>query len=63
MRTFALVLLSLLLLGCDREYKNCFEAAVAVEREQVCNDLWQNCEKAARKRAEASCEAFKPKED
>jgi hypothetical protein len=36
---------------------------VAVEREQVCNDLWQNCEKAARKRAEASCEAFKPKED
>lgn len=51
MRTFALVLLSLLLLGCDREYKNCFEAAVVVEREQVCNDLWQNCEKAARKRA------------
>ena len=59
-RSFIITTL-LFLTGCDREYKNCFEAELPKAREtQVCNDLWQVCEKKARVTAEAACAAFKP---
>ncbi|MFL2536968.1 MAG: hypothetical protein ACJ0RQ_12235 [Candidatus Azotimanducaceae bacterium] len=63
MRIAMLFLGLILLSGCDREYKNCFEAALPKQRALVaCNDLWQVCERAARVRAEKECEAFKPKD-
>ena len=59
----ALIIISVLflLVSCDRKYKNCFEAELPKAREsQVCNDLWQVCEKKARVTAEEACAAFKP---
>jgi len=60
----SLIITTLLFLtGCDREYKNCFEAELPKAREsQTCNDLWQVCEKQARQTAEATCAEFKPKD-
>ena len=41
-RAFTIIIVLLLLVSCDREYKNCFEAELPKAREtQVCNDLWQ----------------------
>ncbi|MBT3644412.1 MAG: hypothetical protein HN530_06380 [Gammaproteobacteria bacterium] len=60
-RAFTIIIVLLLVVSCDREYKNCFEAELPKAREiQVCNDLWQVCEKKARVTAEEACAAFKP---
>ena len=60
-RAFTIIIVLLLMVSCDREYKNCFEAEFPKAREsQVCNDLWQVCEKKARQIAGDACAAFKP---
>ena len=60
-RAFTIITVLLLLFICDREYKNYFEAELPKAREtQVCNDLWQVCEKKARVTAKEACAAFKP---
>ncbi|MDC3342897.1 hypothetical protein OAW22_01535 [Pseudomonadales bacterium] len=60
-RAFTIITVLLLLVSCDREYKNCFEVELPKAREtQVCNDLWQVCEKKARVTAEEACATFKP---
>ena len=60
-RAFTIITVLLLMVSCDREYKNCFEAELPKAREtQVCNDLWQVCEKKARVTAKEACAAFKP---
>jgi hypothetical protein len=62
MRVFILIAAVLVLSACDRRYINCMEEALPKERTVVCHDLWQNCEKAARQRAERSCAVFKADE-
>ncbi len=62
-RAFLIITVLLLLVSCDREYKNCLEAKLPEARENlVCNDLWQVCEKKARQIADDACAAFKPTE-
>jgi hypothetical protein len=59
-RAYTFISALLLLVCCDRGFKNCFEAELPKAREtQVCNDLWQVCEKRARVTAEEACAAFK----
>jgi hypothetical protein len=59
-RRFLIITGLLLLASCDRQYKDCFEAAlIDVRKDQGCNELWQACEKKARQTAEESCAAFK----
>ena len=60
-RAFLIINVLLLFVSRDREHENCFEAELPKAREtQVCNDLWQVCEKKARVTAEEACAAFKP---